>query len=218
MDSGRGETKMRGFFITFEGGDGSGKTSQINLLKKYFEDKGKEVVISREPGGTQISEKIRNIILDINNSEMSDITEALLYAAARAQHVHEVIQPAIDAGKVVICDRYVDSSVVYQGYARNIGIDKVTQINDIAINGLKPDKTFYLDLEASIGLNRKKNQTELDRLEKEKLEFHERVIEGYRNLANKYKDRIIQVDATLTVNEIHESILENIKELERTRQ
>lgn len=209
---------MRGIFITFEGGDGSGKTSQINLLKKYFEDKGKEVVISREPGGTQIGEKIRTIILDVNNSEMSDITEALLYAAARAQHVHEVIQPALEMGKVVICDRYVDSSVVYQGYARNLGIDKVTQINDIAINGLKPDKTFYLDLEASIGLNRKKNQAELDRLEIEKLEFHERVIQGYRNLANKYKDRIIQVDATLSVDEIHEIIVQNIKETEQVRQ
>ena len=205
---------MRGIFITFEGGDGSGKTSQINLLRQYFIEKGKEVIITREPGGTQISETIRNIILDINNKEMSDLTEALLYAAARAQHVQEIIQPAIEAGKVIICDRFVDSSVVYQGYARNIGIEKITEINHIATNGLTPDKTFYLDLEASIGLSRKKNQTDLDRLEVEKLEFHERVIEGYRTLAKKYEDRIIKIDATLSVEEIHEIVVRNLREIE----
>ncbi|MDF2820589.1 MAG: tmk [Clostridiales bacterium] len=202
---------MRGLFITFEGGDGSGKTSQINLLKKYFEQQGKEVIITREPGGTVISEKVREIILDINNTEMSDITEALLYAAARAQHVNEVIEPAIKEGKIVICDRFVDSSVVYQGYARQIGIDMILKINDIATNGLVPDLTFYLDLEAKIGLNRKKNQAELDRLEVEKIEFHENVISGYRELANRNPDRIITIDATLTVEEIYNKVVQTIK-------
>ncbi len=204
---------MKGIFITIEGGDGSGKSTQIDLLMSYFDEHGFKVLLTREPGGTPISEKIREVILDSNNVEMDNMTEVLLYAAARAQHVAEFIKPSIEQGKVVICDRFVDSSVVYQGYARGVGIDAVEDINSYATLGLIPDLTILLDLPPDLGLFRKKNQQALDRLELESDAFHLKVNEGYRLLAKRHQNRILTVDATKSIEDIHQIILEAIKTL-----
>lgn len=204
---------MNGLFITLEGMDGSGKTTQIELLKTYFERIGFEVVVTREPGGTIISEAIRNIVLDKQYLEMSHMTEALLYAAARAQHVDQLIRPAVESGKVVICDRFVDSSVVYQGISRGLGEARIRAVNDFAINGLMPNLTILLDLAAKEGINRKKSQQELDRLELEKATFHQKVSDGYRKIADEMPERIIKVDASLSIDEIHGQIVKKIEEL-----
>ena len=202
---------MKSLFITMEGSDGCGKTTQIELLKKKFEDLGCETIISREPGGTAISEKIRNIILDNSNINMSYITEAMLYAAARAQLVEEVIRPALESGKIVICDRFVDSSLVYQGIARGLGIERIAQINSYALKDLKPDITFFLDLPPVKAMQRKRKQAEFDRIENEKMEFHNMVYEGYKKIAEIYKERIISVDASQSIEKIHLDIYESIK-------
>lgn len=204
---------MAGIFISMEGPDGAGKTTQIELLKAYLENKGYEILITREPGGTKISEAIRSIILDRSNSEMDYMTEALLYASARAQLVAEIIKPAIAAGKAVISDRFVDSSAVYQGMARGLGVENVYKINEFAIQDMMPKLTIHLDLPASVGIMRKKNQAELDRMELEKAEFHERVAEGYRQLAKMSPERIYTIDATLPVEEIHKLILSKLEEI-----
>lgn len=204
---------MKGLFITMEGADGSGKSTQIDLLKGYLSNKGYDIIITREPGGTTISETIRSVILDKNNSNMSDMTELLLYAAARAQLVEEVIKPGLAQGKAVISDRFVDSSAVYQGVARGLGMDKVYAINEYALSGIKPDLTFLLDLDAEEGIKRKKNQAELDRMELEKISFHKKVVEGYRSLAHMDKDRIYAIDALLPIDEIHEKMVKKLEDM-----
>ncbi|MCL2592858.1 MAG: dTMP kinase [Defluviitaleaceae bacterium] len=204
---------MKGLFITFEGSDGAGKTVQSQMLLEYFKSISVDAVLTREPGGTKISEIIRNIILDNNNLEMTDMTETLLYAAARAQHVGELIKPNLDAGKVVICDRFVDSSVAYQGFARGIGVDTVEDINNYATLGLKPDLTFFLDLEPKLGIKRKSMEKALDRMESEKLEFYEKVYNGYVNLSKMHSDRIIRIDASLQKEAIYGIIISKVKEL-----
>ncbi len=203
---------MKGLFITIEGGDGSGKSTQIDLLTEYFKNHGREVLLTREPGGTVISEKIREIILDKDHMEMDDMTEALLYAAARAQHTAEFILPNIRNGSIVICDRYVDSSVVYQGHARELGIDDVESINAYATQGTKPDLTILLDLSPELGLARKKNQKALDRLELQADSFHLKVNEGYKILADRHPDRILCVDASESIDAIHKVIVSAIEE------
>lgn len=201
---------MKGKFITVEGTDGSGKSTQLKLLMDYLGTKDCDVVFTREPGGTEISEKIRDIILDINNKEMTDMTEALLYAAARAQHVQQKIIPAINEGKVVICDRFVDSSIAYQGAARGLGTDNIMQINSFALNGIMPDLTLFFDLPPEKGILRKKNEKELDRLESEKLDFHVNVYEGYKKLCSQYPDRIKVISADDTVENINRQVIEII--------
>ncbi len=201
---------MRGKFITIEGTDGSGKSTQIELLMDYLRKKGADVIFTREPGGTQISEKIREIILDVDNSEMTGITEALLYAAARSQHVEEKIIPAIEAGKIIICDRFVDSSIAYQGAARGLGAEKIMGINEAALHGIMPDMTLFFDLSPEKGILRKKNERALDRLEKEKMDFHEKVYEGYKNLCKKYPERIKPIDADRSIDEVHSEVIEVI--------
>lgn len=201
---------MRGKFITIEGTDGSGKSTQIELLMDYLRKKGADVIFTREPGGTQISEKIREIILDVNNSEMTGITEALLYAAARSQHVEEKIIPALEAGKIIICDRFVDSSIAYQGAARGLGAEKIMGINEAALHGIMPDMTLFFDLSPEKGILRKKNERALDRLEKEKMDFHEKVYEGYKNLCKKYTERIKPIDADRSIDEVHSEVIEVI--------
>ena len=196
-----------------EGPDGAGKSTQIALLKEYLEQKGYESVLTREPGGTKISEKIRNLILDRENMEMGREAEMMLYAAARAQLVHEVIKPALEMGKAVICDRYIDSSAVYQGIAREIGIETVYQINECAIQGIWPDLTIHLDLDAEEGIKRKKNQAQLDRMELETMEFHKNVVQGYRTLAKRDPKRIKTIDATLSIEEIHDQIKEYLEKI-----
>lgn len=203
---------MQGLFVSMEGSDGAGKSTQIELLRAYLTARGYDVIITREPGGTVISEAIRQIILNKEYTEMSPNTELLLYAAARAQLVQEVIRPALDAGKAVICDRFLESSVVYQGIARGLGVEKVYAVNDYALEGLRPQLTILLDLSAEEGLRRKKNQAELDRMEAEGLQFHQKVVEGYRLLADREKDRIMKISASLPVDEIHAKIVSAIEE------
>lgn len=188
---------MQGIFITMEGPDGAGKTTQIELLKDYLNKKGYDVLITRDPGGNAVSEAIREVILNKDFTEMGYMTELLLYAAARAQLVKENIKPALSAGKAVIADRFVDSSAVYQGIGRGLGIDTVYKVNEFALQGILPDMTFLMDLDAEVGIARKKNQAELDRMEQESLDFHKKVVEGYRSLAEMNPDRIVKVDAAL---------------------
>lgn len=203
---------MRGVFITFEGPDGSGKTTQIKLLEKYFKEKGYDILITREPGGTNISEQIRNVILDKNNIEMDRITEALLYAASRAQHVAQIIKPALLEGKAIICDRFVDSSIVYQGIGRNLGIDFIKKINDMATAGTEPDITFLMKLSPELGLSRKFSSDECNRLDMEKLEFHNKVYEGYLKLESLYPERIIGVDASKAIEELQKDIVKIVED------
>ena len=204
---------MSGLFISIEGSDGSGKSTQIENIRKYFEEKGVEVVFTREPGGTPIGERLREIILGNNCSEMDSMTEALLYAASRAQHVAEVIRPALDEGKVVVCDRFLDSSLAYQGYGRKLG-DSVYEINRHAVMGTMPDVTFLLKLDPSVGKHRiEENRSEQDRLEHEKMAFHRAVYEGYLELEKKYPDRIMGIDATGTIEEVKAQIYRKLDEI-----
>lgn len=202
---------MQGIFITMEGPDGAGKTTQIELLKDYLNKKGYDVLITRDPGGNAVSEAIREVILNKDFTEMGYMTELLLYAAARAQLVKENIKPALSAGKAVIADRFVDSSAVYQGIGRGLGIDTVYKVNEFALQGILPDMTFLMDLDAEVGIARKKNQAELDRMERESVDFHKKVVAGYRDLADRYPERILKVDAALQVQEIHDIIVANIE-------
>ncbi|NLP30825.1 MAG: dTMP kinase [Clostridiales bacterium] len=198
----------KGLFITFEGPDGSGKTTQINNLNTYLRGKGIDTVLTREPGGTIIGEKIREIILDIKHTEMSPMTEALLYAASRSQHVDQLIRPALEAGKTVICDRFIDSSIVYQGYGRKLG-DCILTINEIAVSNLMPDLTFLLLVDPEIGMKRISNE-ELDRIESEKIDYHRDVYNGYLELAKKFPDRIIIIDGSKEIEEIENNIIDKV--------
>lgn len=202
---------MEGIFITMEGPDGSGKTTQIELIKKYLENKGYDIVIAREPGGTNIGEVIREVILNPDHKEMCHMAELLLYAAARAQLVNQVIAPALLAGKAVICDRFVESSAVYQGIGRGLGVDTVYEVNNYALGDVKPKLTILMDLDAEEGIKRKEKQTKLDRMEQEDISFHERVVEGYRQLATLYPERIVSIDAMLPIEEIHKKIVDEIE-------
>jgi dTMP kinase len=192
----------RGLLITVEGTDGSGKTTQIGMIKDYLTGKGFEVIFVREPGGTRISEEIRSLLLDPGNSEMNHTAEMLLYAAARAQLTAEVIKPAIDQGKAVICDRFVDSSYVYQGFGRGISLEVVEAVNAAALAGIKPDITFFFDISPEIALKRRLASTGLDRIEKEKMDFHMKVYNGYCKLVRRYPDRIKSIDSNRAVEEI----------------
>lgn len=194
-----------GLFITMEGPDGSGKSTQIQYLKAYFEANNIPCLFTREPGGTMIGEKLRNIILDKENAEMCDMAEALLYAASRAQHVEELIKPALAEGKVVVCDRFIDSSIAYQGYGRFLG-DAVRVINEYAVSGCMPDVTFLMELDPSIGKSRIREDVQ-DRLELEKIEFHNRVFEGYQEIAKLYADRFVCINAARDKEEIRDEII-----------
>jgi len=199
--------KSKGIFITFEGCEGAGKSTQVRLLKEYLEKSGKDVVITREPGGTAISEKIRQIILDRHNIEMDIVTEALLYAASRAQHVAEVISPALSLGKIVVCDRFSDSTVAYQSYARGLDLKLIETLNGICEKGCEPDITFFLDIPPEEGLSRKGGADKADRLESEAFEFHKKVYNGYKELAKEYPKRIITIDAIGSLEETHNRIV-----------
>ena len=204
---------MRGLFITIEGPDGSGKSTQIENIKKFFEDKNIEIVFTREPGGTAIGERIREIILDNSFKEMDPMTEAMLYAASRAQHVAQKIRPALEAGKVVVCDRFVDSSLAYQGYGRELG-EAVEIINSYAVKECMPDVTFLMKLDPDVGKHRiQENRGSQDRLEHEKLAFHRKVYEGYLELEKKYPERIIGIDASLGIDEIRDVIYSKLEEI-----
>ncbi|TLG77200.1 dTMP kinase [Culicoidibacter larvae] len=205
---------MQGLFITFEGGEGSGKTTVLPLVAEHFINLGFDVLITREPGGTPIAEEIREIILDRKNTAMDPHTEALLYAAARAQHIQEKIKPALAAGKLVLCDRFVDSSIVYQAQARNLDVEAVWQFNQFAIDNTMPDITLFFDIEPELGFARinKDNSREVNRLDLETLEFHEQVYKNYLNLADKDSDRIQIVDARLDIQNVTQQCIDFINE------
>ena len=206
--------KYSGFFISIEGGDGVGKTTAIKSLEEKLNKNNIKYYLTREPGGSKISESIRNIILDKNNIEEDPKTEALLYAASRRQHLVEIVLPKLKNGELVITDRYIDSSLAYQGYARGIGIKEVLSINTFAIDSYFPDLTFFLDLSPEEGLKRiSKNNRVEDRLDKEKDSFHKKVYEGYKQVIKKYKNRFVIVDASKTPDEISEFMLNIIKEI-----
>lgn len=198
-------------FITFEGGEGSGKTTLIAALRSYLEEMNLSVVTTREPGGSRIAEKIRKVILDVENTDMTPRTEALLYAASRVQHLDEVVIPALNAKQVVLCDRYLDSSLAYQGYARGLGFESVLKINTYALDYL-PNLTFYIDLDPNIGLERIKNRSQ-NRLDKEQLAFHLKVREGYLKLANLYSSRISVINGNQPIEDIIKEVLAKIKEV-----
>lgn len=198
----------RGIFITFEGPDGSGKTTQIQRLSDVLTQQGFSILVTREPGGTVIGEKIRDIVLDPRHEEMDPVTEALLYAASRAQHVAEVIRPALEEGKAVICDRFMDSSIVYQGYGRKIG-DPVRLVNEIAVAGLVPDLTYLLLVDPDEG-KRRMETGYLDRLELEQIEYHREVYQGYLKLAEQNPKRIRMIDGNRSIEEISQEIATGI--------
>ncbi len=197
-----------GLFITIEGPDGAGKTTVLNeLFPRLQMIAQKEIIKTREPGGVMIAEKIRQIILNPDHQQMDERTEALLYAAARRQHLVEVILPALNEGKIVICDRFVDSSLTYQGAGRRIGIKEIAQINEFATEGLEPDFTLYLDVDSDTGLRRIQNhrKQDVDRLDLEGLEFHQRVRHAYLKLAEENPVRIHRIDAKMSLQEVVES-------------
>ena len=197
----------RGLFITFEGTDGAGKTTQIQRLTADLRQTGYDVCLTREPGGTPISEQIRDMLLNPDHSEMTATTELLLYAASRAQHVSEVIKPALEAGKVVISSRFADAMVVYQGYGRGLDLERINHLNRIATDGVTPDVTFVLDLPVEIGLQRVQNSRgELDRLEREKIEFHRRLREGYQILAKQEPQRLKIIDSQVNSEQVYAQI------------
>ena len=203
---------MKGLFIVMEGPDGSGKTTQINLLKEYLEEAGYECLITREPGGTVIGEEIRQLILNPEHKEMSPVTEMLLYAASRAQLVHEVIGPALEEGKIVISDRFVDSSIVYQGIARKLGISTVSAVNAPGIGIYRPDGIFFIDLSEAEGLRRKKAQKNLDRMEQEGIDFHHMVSEGYRKVLSG-RPEVMKIDGGRSIDTIQKKIRNHVDEL-----
>lgn len=197
---------MKGIFISFEGMDGSGKSTHIRLLSQKLSELGYSVRVTREPGGCPISEKIREIVLDRENAEMCAETEALLYAAARAQHVREIIRPALERGEIVITDRFVDSSMAYQGYGRALGWDLVEAINAPAIAGLLPDVTFIMTVDAREA-SRRISDRELDRIEIAGMNFHDRVGTAFAMIAERNPGRVVCVDAAQPKPEVHAVIL-----------
>ncbi len=205
--------KGSGYFITLEGCEGSGKSTQLKMLCAYLEEKGIDAVYTREPGGTVISEKIRSIILDNENKIMSDEAEALLYAASRIQNVKEKILPALESGKTVICDRYVDSSFAYQAYARGLGYDFIYNINEFAIKTCMPDMTLFFDISPERAFERKGGVDTGDRIELSGLDFHKSVYNGYNKLAEKFSDRIVRIDATKSKAEIFANVKANLNRL-----
>lgn len=197
-----------GLFVSMEGPDGSGKTLQMDLLEERLKKEGYDVLRSREPGGTAIGEEIRKILLGSDFTEMDPLTEALLFASSRRQHVVEKIRPALQEGKIVLLDRYVDSSLVYQGIGRGLGMDFVQKINDIAIEGLQPDVTWMVYVDYEEGLRRKMAQSghTMDRMEEQSDEFHRQINLGYYSLVERDPERVILIDGARTPEEVHQDI------------
>ena len=197
---------MKGTFITFEGCEGAGKSTQIRLLSQYLAERGKECVVTREPGGSAISEAIRTVILDGKNTAMTDECEALLYAAARAQHLSDTVLPALEEGKTVLCDRYIFSSFAYQGYGRGLDMDFLRAVNSFALQGHMPDITLFLDIPPRSAFERKHGADQNDRIEQAGEAFHARVYQGYLRLAEEYPGQIVRVDCSGTKFETNEKI------------
>ncbi|WP_223703281.1 dTMP kinase [Sutcliffiella deserti] len=205
---------MSGLFITFEGPEGAGKTSVIQKIANDLAAEGYPVLLTREPGGIKIAEQIRSVILDCDNTEMDARTEALLYAAARRQHLVERVLPAVEEDKIVLCDRYIDSSLAYQGFARGIGIEEVLSINEFATEKQMPSLTIYFDIEPEEGLQRiaANNKREINRLDQEKLDFHYKVKEGYSKVIDRYKERMLIIDASKSFNTVYDTVKKELVE------
>ncbi len=202
---------MRGKFITFEGCDGCGKSTQLKMLSDYLTAQDIPHIFTREPGGGQISEQIREILLSGKNMEMTDECEALLYAAARVQHLSDRVEPALKEGKLVICDRYVDSSLAYQAFARRLGVNFVEKINSYALENYLPDVTIFIDLTPEEAFLRKHGADKNDRMELAGMAFHQRVYTGYQILAEQNPERIACVDGSQTPDEIFADVLQVLK-------
>ncbi|MCK4537606.1 MAG: dTMP kinase [Candidatus Krumholzibacteria bacterium] len=208
---------MNGFFMTFEGIEGSGKSTVARLVADELEKAGIDVLLTREPGGTRISEAIRAILLDPDRAEISARAELLMYLASRAQLVDEVISPALREGRIVICDRFMDASVAYQGWARGLGENVVEHFNSFTVGGSVPDVTFLFDLSVEAGFSRGPEKREADgvqikdRLEREARSFHEKVREGYLRIAGREPGRFVVIDAALSLSEVTEAVLGNIR-------
>lgn len=200
----------KGLFITLEGADGCGKTTQLNLLKEYLTSSGYEIVVTREPGGKGLGEKLREILLNYDG-EVSDRCEAFLYLADRAQNIDTIIKPAINSGKIVLCDRHTDSSVAYQGYGREQNIDNINMLNELAVNGVHPDLTIVFDIDTETSMARV--GAEKDRLESAGIEFHKRVRNGYLEIAKKNPQRIKVVDASQTIEDVQRDVIKIVEEV-----
>lgn len=200
----------KGLFITFEGADGCGKTTQIELLDKYLKSKNRETIVTLEPGGSDIGKKLRQILLHYDGY-VSDVCEMFLYLADRAQHIETVVLESVKKNKIVLCDRHIDSTVAYQGYARGQNIEQIDLLNNIATKNYKPDLTFVFDVDSEVA--QKRVGKEKDRLEKEGLEFHKKVRLGYLELAKKYPNRIKVINANLSIEEVFEQVKKIIDEI-----
>lgn len=192
----------QGFFIVFEGGEGAGKSVQASLLVAKLRAEGHPVVVTREPGGTRIGEQIRAITHNPENVDLDARAEAYLMAASRAQHVAEIIAPALVDGKIVVCDRFLDSNIAYQGYGRELGADVIAQLNALAVNGATPDLIFFLNVPVEVGLARREGSVKKDRMDLQQKEFYDRVHEGYLSLANSDPKRYVVIDATVSVETV----------------
>ena len=203
----------KGYFITFEGGEGAGKSIQVEILASHLHEEGYHVKVTREPGGTRIGEQIRAITHSSENVDLEATTEAYLMAAARAQHVEQVIFPSLEAGHIVVCDRYVDSSIAYQGYGRKLGPEKIAELNELAVNGAIPDLTLLLNVPIEKGLRRRnKSLKPRDRLDLQQKEFYERVYVGYLELAQKNPQRYVVIDATKPIEQVGSEIWEVVRQ------
>jgi dTMP kinase len=204
---------VKGLFITLEGPDGSGKTTQVSKIAEYLTEKEIDFVQTREPGGTRISDKIRALILDPEHKEMHDLTEVLLYAASRAQHVHEKIIPALAEGKMVLCDRFVDASLAYQGFGLGIGEGPVMQVNNIATGGLTPDRSYFIDVSPQVGRERMQaryGMGNLDRIEQKDFSYHDRVREGFQHIFSNQTDRILRVNGEQDPDTVFQEIAKDL--------
>jgi dTMP kinase len=201
----------KGLFISIEGLDGSGKTTQVKHIQEYLHSKNIKTLLLREPGGTKIGEKVRDILLDARNTEMDSVAEMLLYASSRAQIMAEKVIPALEDGIAVICDRFIDSSIAYQGYGRQLDINEVYNVNFTAVRHILPDITFFLDQHPDTSLRRRKEASTADRLENEEMEFHKRVYMGYKELCSRYPERIKVLDAGKSIEEIGKEITEQLE-------
>ena len=200
---------MNGKFIVFEGVEGCGKTTQIQLCSQWLESLNISVVLTREPGGTELGKDLRRLLLEKSpNKPVGEVTELLLYAADRAQHIEEELKPNLAIGKYILCDRYTDSTIAYQGYGRGLNMSIINQLNQIATGGLESDLTIWLDVDVEVGLSRKRGQATLDRIEQETIAFHRRVQQGYTELAGSYPSRIMRVDGTSSQDIVQKSIQE----------